>query len=68
MQRTQLEEKRATLARATFVEHCGGARWFIVQPGGTVPAHTDLSLWSLFNSVEKLIISFADQGSDLIHG
>lgn len=55
-------------ARATFVEHSGGVRWFIMQPGGTVPAHTDLTVWLLINSVEKLIISFTDQGSDLIQG
>lgn len=55
-------------ARATFVEHSGGVRWFIMQPGGTVPARTDLTVWLLINSVEKLIISFTDQGFDLIQG
>lgn len=51
--------------RAAFVEHSGGARWFIMQ-GGNVPASTDLSTWLLFNSAKKLIISFTDQISEMI--
>lgn len=45
--------------RATFVEHSGGARWFIMQTGGDVPASTDLTVWLLLDSVGKLIISSA---------
>lgn len=44
------------------MEHCGGTRWLIVQPGGEVPA----SVWLLFNRVGKPIIPFSDQASDLI--
>lgn len=40
--------------------------WFIMQPGGNVPSSTDLTVWLSVNSVGKLIISFTDQGSDLI--